>query len=115
MSEAPASCNFMMTYKGIRVQFTIRDEDEYNLYGRLYQFIDYLEAEGLDPLQSQQTGNGGGLPPAPVSAHVSAINTEDPSWCAVHNVRMKERQGKQGPFYSHKNPDGSWCNPQDRR
>lgn len=36
----------------------------------------------------------------------------DPSWCEVHKVKMKEREGKYGTFYSHSqgnHPDLQWC------
>lgn len=34
----------------------------------------------------------------------------DPSWCEIHKVKMKERDGKNGKFYSHSKqlPDESW-------
>jgi hypothetical protein len=31
-------------------------------------------------------------------------------WCSEHNQEFKPKKGKYGTFYSHKAPDGSWCN-----
>jgi len=43
-----------------------------------------------------------------------ASESQDPSYCSVHKVQMKERQGKYGKFYSHgkKLNDDTfiWCN-----
>jgi hypothetical protein len=44
---------------------------------------------------------------------IEAYEEESQDHCARHNVTMKERDGKNGKFYSHyvgKFPDGSWCN-----
>lgn len=30
--------------------------------------------------------------------------------CPIHNLEMTEKEGKFGSFWSHKMPDGSWCN-----
>jgi hypothetical protein len=31
-------------------------------------------------------------------------------WCEAHQTEFKRRNGKNGVFYSHKGPDGNWCN-----
>jgi hypothetical protein len=31
-------------------------------------------------------------------------------WCSEHNQAWAPKKGKYGVFYSHKAPDGSWCN-----
>jgi hypothetical protein len=33
----------------------------------------------------------------------------DPSWCPLHSDQMVMRDGKSGPVYCHKVPEG-WCN-----
>ena len=38
----------------------------------------------------------------------------DPSWCTIHNVKMKRRQKNGGVWYSHKTKDG-WCRGQTAR
>lgn len=47
----------------------------------------------------------------PIEAYEEEVAAQD--HCARHNVTMKERDGKNGKFYSHyvgKFPEGSWCN-----
>jgi len=87
-SEAPASCNTYVTIAGRKVQFTLRDSDEQRLLTRLEALLERFPVE--EEPESAST------PPA-----------ED--WCAIHQVQMKERKGKYGPFYSHMTANG-WCN-----
>ena len=35
-------------------------------------------------------------------------------FCEIHQVQMAEREGKYGPFWSHKLPEGTWCNGKPR-
>jgi len=42
LPEAPASVNFRTTYKGMDMQFTLRDENEANLLKRLGTFVNSL-------------------------------------------------------------------------
>jgi hypothetical protein len=89
-TEAPASCNTYVTIAGRKVQVTLRDSDEQRLLTRLEALLDRFPVEEDQDLASVPT------PPA-----------ED--WCSIHQVQMKERKGKYGPFYSHMTPNG-WCN-----
>src|SRR5262249_10283028 len=77
-SEAPASCNTYVTIAGRKVQLTLRDSDEQRLLTRLEALLERFPVE--EEPESAST------PPA-----------ED--WCAIHQVQMKERKGKYGPFY----------------
>lgn len=43
-------------------------------------------------------------PPAPEAQGV------DPSWCPIHQVRMKRREKDGNVWYSHRLADGTWCN-----
>lgn len=46
--------------------------------------------------------------PAPKEKKAGNPGPSDPSWCPIHNVKMK-RRGKDGQtWYSHKTKDG-WC------
>lgn len=43
---------------------------------------------------------------------LSEIPETDESYCSIHNVKMKERIGKNGKFFSHARgefPDLDWC------
>jgi hypothetical protein len=67
------------------------------LYHQLGQQMRGLWANGNGkPAQEPPTPET----PAPKSNH----------WCEAHQMEFKKRNGKHGVFYSHKAPDGSWCN-----
>ena len=72
------------------MQLTLRDSDEQRLLTRLEALLERFPVEEVPDPESAST------PPA-----------ED--WCGIHQVQMKERKGKYGPFYSHMTPNG-WCN-----
>jgi hypothetical protein len=84
LPEAPASANVHVTLAGRKVQVTLRDSDEQRLLARLEALLQRFPAED-EPEQGQPEG-----------------------WCAKHDVQMKERKGKYGPFYSHMTANG-WC------
>jgi hypothetical protein len=49
----------------------------------------------------------------PSEASVKPGNNLAPTkehWCVDHNQEWKPKTGKYGTFFSHKAPDGSWCN-----
>lgn len=39
--------------------------------------------------------------PSPSRTPIQPVSELDPSMCTVHNIKMKERNGKNGKFYSH--------------
>ena len=47
-------------------------------------------------------------PPA-AEAPAADAPAQDPSWCAVHNVRMSRRERNGETWYSHKLAHDSWC------
>ena len=85
LPEAPASANVHVTLAGRKVQVTLRDSDEQRLLERLEALLQRFPAEE-EPEQALPEG-----------------------WCSKHDVQMKERKGKYGPFYSHMTANG-WCN-----
>jgi len=85
-AEAPASANAYVLMNGHRVQVTLRDYNEEMLLERMAKILERFPAE--EP-------------------------KEDPKpegWCSKHNVQMKLNHGKRGSWWSHKTPDGQWCN-----
>jgi hypothetical protein len=87
LPEAPASVNFHTTLAGRQVQITLRDTDESKLLARLEALLKRFPVveEPKEPAQKE-------------------------GWCYKHNVQMKLNHGKRGSWWSHKLPNGQWCN-----
>ncbi len=86
-TEAPASVNFHTTLAGRQVQITLRDTDETRLLARLETLLQRFPVVEEPKESAQQEG-----------------------WCHKHNVQMKLNHGKRGSWWSHKLPNGQWCN-----
>src|SRR5262245_32216466 len=87
LPEAPASVNFHATLAGRQVQITLRDTDETRLLARLETLLQRFPVVE-EPKESVQKEG----------------------WCYKHNVQMKLNHGKRGSWWSHKLPNGQWCN-----
>jgi hypothetical protein len=86
-TEAPASVNFHTTIAGRQIQITLRDIDETRLLARLETLLQRFPVVEEPKEPTQQEG-----------------------WCAEHNTKMKLHHGKRGTWWSHKLPNGQWCN-----
>lgn len=86
-TEAPASVNFHTIIAGRQVQITLRDTDETRLLARLETLLQRFPVVEEPKEQAQKEG-----------------------WCHKHNVQMRLNHGKKGSWWSHKTPDGQWCN-----
>jgi hypothetical protein len=89
-SEAPASCNTYVTIAGRKVQVTLRDSDEQRLLTRLEALLERFPAEEE---------------PEP-----EAHSTPPENWCPIHQCYMKRYSNAKGSWFSHKTPEGTWCN-----
>src|SRR5215475_342620 len=87
LPEAPASVNFHTTIAGRQIQITLRDIDETRLLARLEMLLQRFPVVEDPKEHVQQEG-----------------------WCAEHNAKMKLNHGKRGTWWSHKLPNGQWCN-----
>src|SRR5215468_8599430 len=87
LPEAPASVNFHTTIAGRQIQITLRDTDETRLLARLETLLQRFPVVEEPKEHVQQEG-----------------------WCADHNAKMKLNHGKRGTWWSHKLPNGQWCN-----
>jgi hypothetical protein len=87
LPEAPASCNVYLNIGGRNVQVTLRDSDEQHLLARLETLLQQFPVVEEPKEHAQQEG-----------------------WCAEHNAKMKLNHGKRGSWWSHKLPNGQWCN-----
>jgi hypothetical protein len=85
-TEAPASANAYVLMNGHRVQVTLRDYNEEMLLERMAKLLERFPAEAP---KEEPTPEG---------------------WCYKHNVQMKLNHGKRGSWWSHKLPNGQWCN-----
>ncbi len=102
LPEAPASINFHVVDKeGFAYQITLRDFTENALMGRIKAIRTWLVENGFVPRGGQPAGNGNGSQ--------NTLPAEDPGWCQLHNVGMKQRKNETGEWFSHKYGDG-WCN-----
>jgi hypothetical protein len=86
-TEAPASVNFHTTLAGRQIQITLRDTDETRLLAQLEILLQRFPVVEEPKEPAQQEG-----------------------WCYKHNVQMKLNHGKRGSWWSHKLPNGQWCN-----
>src|SRR5262249_23494649 len=86
-SEAPASVNCYVSIGGRQVQLTLRDQDEQRLLLRLETLLQRFPVVEEPKEHAQKEG-----------------------WCYKHNVQMKLNHGKRGSWWSHKLPNGQWCN-----
>ncbi len=87
LPEAPASCNVYVNIGGRNVQVTLRDTDEQHMLTRLATLLQRFPVVEDHKEQAQKEG-----------------------WCHKHNVQMKLNHGKRGSWWSHKTPNGEWCN-----
>src|SRR5215471_18035525 len=87
LPEAPASVNFHTTIAGRQIQITLRDTDETRLLARLETLLQRFPVVEEPKESAQKEG-----------------------WCYKHNVQMKLNHGKRGTWWSHKLPNGQWCN-----
>src|SRR5215510_3468782 len=86
--EAPASCNTFIEIAGRKVQLTLRDDNEENLLSRMEKLLSRFPSEE-----------------EPESAPTPPEN-----WCPIHHVQMKRYSNAKGSWFSHKTPEGTWCN-----
>lgn len=105
MPERFSSVEIMGIYKGFTVKTTITDPEltkiVYTLIRDAKNIIDLMEKDGWTPPVAIQA----------INPEVKELKEADPSMCAVHNKKMKERSGNGGQaFYSHgrKLADGRW-------
>jgi hypothetical protein len=118
MTEAPASVNFHLYFRGVRQQFTMRDVDEFILWQRMVQFLDYIEGEGAIIGESQSNGSATPMRKQTMTPNnVANPPPSDESWCAVHQVEMPPRTNRKDGtvFYSHQMENEKWCNPSYRK
>jgi hypothetical protein len=77
-------------------------EAEVELYQKVTGLLRALWANGNGKAEAQEQAINVPIESGPASARQRM--------CSVHNQEWKPKQGKYGTFYSHKAPDGSWCN-----
>ena len=88
LPEAKASANVYVTIAGRKVQLTLRDHDEDSLLSRMEKLLSRFPSEE-----------------EPESAPTPPEN-----WCPIHHVQMKRYSNAKGSWFSHKTPEGTWCN-----
>jgi hypothetical protein len=90
LPEARSSANVFLTIKGRKIQLTLRDHDEDSLLSRMEKLLSRFPSEEE---------------PEPESAPTPPEN-----WCPIHHVQMKRYSNAKGSWFSHKTPEGTWCN-----
>src|SRR5262249_52807835 len=86
LPESPVSANAYVLINGHRVQVTLRGYHEETVLERMTKVLERFPAEAPKE-ESKPEG-----------------------WCYKHNVQMKLNHGKRGSWWSHKLPNGQWCN-----
>src|SRR5215471_5809067 len=90
LPEAKASANVYVTIAGRKVQLTLRDHDEDNLLNRIEKLLSRF------PSDEEPDPETGPTPPE--------------NWCPIHQCQMKRYSNAKGSWFSHKTPEGTWCN-----
>lgn len=113
MPEAPLSIHIDAYYKGFHTGVTIRKTDNSSIpVTSVISAIDSLIEKGFKPSWNEETNakvNGNGKPVATEQVVTVAAQATPQHMCIMHNVIMKERQGKHGVFYSHATQmDNDW-------
>jgi len=119
LPEAPASINVRFYYHRFDVQATVRDETLAGAWDK----VTWLIEKKLIPhpkVQPKFGNNSASLPkpkaeekPKKVKAEPKEFSEDDPPsaiMCPEHGVEMELKDGKWGPYYSHKIAEGKWCN-----
>jgi hypothetical protein len=88
LPEAKASANVYVTIAGRKVQLTLRDHEEDNLLARVERLLSRF----------------------PVEEEPESSPTPPENWCPIHHVQMKRYSNAKGSWFSHKTPEGTWCN-----
>ena len=110
LPEAPASINFKVVDKeGFNYQITLRDFSENKLMGRVKAIRTWLVEQDFVAPGKQPAGNGSANSPVGGEKMNPDLPTEDPGWCQLHNVGMKQRKNETGEWWSHKFGE-VWCN-----
>jgi hypothetical protein len=103
LEEAPFSVNFRAIHPdGWGCQFTFRAIEGKEGFKNLKAAIEYLEKQGYTP-------NGGYTAPAPAQPAQMEAPAEDPGWCDIHKVAMKQYTKDGRSWYSHNIGEGEWC------
>jgi hypothetical protein len=88
LPEAKSSANVFVTIAGRKVQLTLRDHDEDSLLSRVERLLSRF----------------------PVEEEPESAPTPPENWCPIHHVQMKRYSNAKGSWFSHKTPEGTWCN-----
>jgi len=103
-TEAPASWNCKYTSShGFDCMLTLRAGDPLELLKTANAIMAKMAEAGVKPAgngHAAANGNGGGQPAA----------SDNPAWCVIHGCEMRKHEKNGETWYSHKGPDGGWCN-----
>ena len=120
LPEAPASATVRCLIEGFDWMVTIREFDGTNPGRQLLSKLKAINAE-LKKMGADPAGNNyrSSPPPKPKKeapkAPAPKAEPEEPDppttiMCPEHGVEMELKDGKWGPYYSHKVAEGKWCN-----
>lgn len=106
LPEAPASANIKCWIKGYGVMFTFRGNKATDVIGHVSKLIELAEKSGWKTKWDDD------------SPAVPGETSSDPDWvaegsedyCSIHKTKMRQYSKNGQTWYSHRLPDGSWCN-----
>jgi hypothetical protein len=85
------------------------------LYGQLAQQFKALWAQnGTAAARDAPDGHQVLVPASNTQSSPNGSPQTLDHWCSEHNQEWKPKNGKYGTFFSHKVPDGSWCNESNK-
>jgi len=100
-TEAPASWNVKYIVNGYDCMLTLRGESGADLLGKTAKALEWLQANGAQPTTHKPATNGNGKP--------AEVPQDDPGYCKIHGVTMKQHTKDGNSWFSHRLDDGNYC------
>jgi hypothetical protein len=98
LPEAASSLTVDLQIGGRLIRLTLRDHDEQRLLARLETLL-----QRFPPAEAVRQGQAHPVTPA------TAAPTAAAGWCVLHGCAMTQHTNAKGSWWSHKQPDGTWC------
>jgi hypothetical protein len=108
-TESPASWNTRyITPDGFTCQLTLRAETGRELLERANSALVYLREQNCIPFFGYAKGNGHQDDETNTAKFTNHQPKDNPAWCPIHEMEMKEWNKNGKVWFSHKTAEG-WC------
>lgn len=125
--ESPVSLTIQGYYRGFSILITKRDAETkaQPLIEQSMEAIDYMVKLGIKPSWNPETnkaalGEERAVESNPMPSEDSSMEFPEeerdrdsivrPGWCAIHRIKMYEKEGQYGKYWSHGNRETGYCN-----